>query len=62
MLKQAVSINHSGEQKPAKLEVSGNITDERLKDLTQIGIDYISTGAITKHLVAIDFSLRFEKQ
>ena len=65
MLQQAVSINRSyhqsGHQGQAKLEVSGNITHERLKDLAFIGIDYISTGAITKHLKAIDFSLRFEK-
>lgn len=60
MLKQAVSLNQS-DNHPAKLEVSGNITYERLEGLAQIGIDYISTGAITKHLRAIDFSLRFEK-
>ncbi len=59
MLQQAVSFNESNKN-PAKLEVSGNITHERLEDLAQIGIDYISTGAITKHLRAIDFSLRFE--
>lgn len=56
-LQQAVAIN----QQQAKLEVSGNITDERLQALSKIGIDYISTGAITKHIRAIDFSLRFEK-
>ena len=56
-LEQAVNIN----QQKAKLEVSGNITDERLQELSKIGIDFISTGAITKHIRAIDFSLRFEK-
>jgi len=56
MLKQAVEINNQ----QAKLEVSGDITHKRLKDLAQLGIDYISTGAITKHLTATDFSLRFE--
>jgi len=61
MLKQAVALNHSPNLGQAKLEVSGNITHERLKDLAYIGIDYISTGAITKHLRAVDFSLRFEK-
>ncbi len=60
LLRQAVSLNQSNIN-PAKLEVSGNITHERLGDLAQIGVDYISTGAITKHLRAIDFSLRFEK-
>ncbi|MDX2506242.1 MAG: carboxylating nicotinate-nucleotide diphosphorylase [Gammaproteobacteria bacterium] len=57
MLKQAVALN----QQQAKLEVSGNITVERLTDLANLGIDYISTGAITKHLTATDFSLRFDK-
>ncbi|WP_198262657.1 carboxylating nicotinate-nucleotide diphosphorylase [sulfur-oxidizing endosymbiont of Gigantopelta aegis] len=60
LLQQAVALNHQHAHS-AKLEVSGNITHERLNELAQIGIDYISTGAITKHLRAIDFSLRFEK-
>jgi len=61
MLAQAVQLNKSNQQHQAKLEVSGNITHERLNDLTHIGIDFISTGAITKHLSATDFSLRFEQ-
>ena len=42
----------------SKLEVSGNITDERLASLRTIGVDYISSGALTKHVMAIDLSLR----
>ncbi len=61
LLEQAVNLNLSNKQGRAKLEVSGNITHERLESLKNIGIDYISTGAITKHLNATDFSLRFEK-
>ncbi|MCP3848855.1 MAG: carboxylating nicotinate-nucleotide diphosphorylase [Gammaproteobacteria bacterium] len=60
MLKEAVTLNQSYGLRQAKLEVSGNITHERLDSLKEIGIDYISTGAITKHLRATDFSLRFE--
>lgn len=56
MLEQAVNINNH----QAKLEVSGNITAETMSDYAQSGIDYISTGAITKHLKSVDFSLRFE--
>lgn len=41
------------------LEVSGNVERANLVDLAQTGVDYISTGAITKHLHAIDFSMRF---
>ena len=55
-LEQAIELNHGR----ALLEVSGNITLERLKELSRLAIDFISTGAITKHIKAVDFSLRFE--
>jgi len=61
ILIQAVQINNSNHNHQAKLEVSGNITHERLSELAYIGIDYISSGAITKHITAIDFSLRFAR-
>lgn len=53
---QAVALN----QGRAKLEVSGNITHERLSEIAQSGVDFVSSGALTKHLQAIDLSLRFE--
>ncbi|MDC8830178.1 carboxylating nicotinate-nucleotide diphosphorylase [Alteromonas gilva] len=53
-IQRAVSIN----AKRCKLEVSGNITSERLTSLAQLGVDYISSGALTKHIKAIDLSLR----
>ena len=59
MLTQAVLINNTNHDHQAKLEVSGNITYKRLSELAHIGIDYISSGAITKHITATDFSLRF---
>jgi len=54
MLKQAVIAN----QGQCKLEVSGNITIESLKALSAIGVDFISSGALTKHVQAVDLSLR----
>ena len=54
MITQAVAIN----QGRVKLEVSGNVTREQLKTLAQTGIDYISSGALTKHVTAIDLSFR----
>ena len=54
-LKQAVGLNHGR----IELEASGNISDENLVEVAQTGVDYISIGAITKHLRAIDFSLRY---
>ena len=42
----------------AKLEVSGNVTIDALHALSALGVDYISSGALTKHVNAIDLSLR----
>lgn len=53
-IQQAVAIN----QGRAKLEVSGNITSEALKALSSTGVDYISSGALTKNVKAIDLSMR----
>ena len=58
MIKQAVTLN----QGKTKLEVSGNITRERLKELAATGVDYISSGALTKHVQAIDLSFRVVTQ
>jgi nicotinate-nucleotide pyrophosphorylase (carboxylating) len=54
MLKQAVIVNKT----QCKLEVSGNITFESLKTLSTLGVDFISSGALTKNVKAIDLSLR----
>ncbi|MEJ2631866.1 MAG: carboxylating nicotinate-nucleotide diphosphorylase [Acidihalobacter sp.] len=43
----------------AKLEVSGSVDEARLRELTNIGVDYVSVGALTKHLLAVDLSMRF---
>ncbi|WKW41727.1 carboxylating nicotinate-nucleotide diphosphorylase [Kosakonia cowanii] len=43
----------------AKLEVSGNVTEQTLREFAQTGVDYISVGALTKHVRALDLSMRF---
>lgn len=43
----------------AKLEASGGITFENLRAIAETGVDYISIGALTKHVRAVDLSLRF---
>lgn len=53
-LVKAVAIN----QQRAKLEVSGNITLDNLHEVAQTGIDYISSGAITKNIQALDLSMQ----
>ncbi len=40
------------------LEVSGSVTLEKLKQIADTGVDFVSIGALTKHLHAIDFSLK----
>jgi len=55
MIEQAVVITNG----QAKLEVSGNMTIETLKEYSRAGVDYISSGALTKHVKAIDLSMRF---
>lgn len=43
----------------AKLEASGNITLENIRSIAETGVDYISAGALTKDVQAIDLSIRF---
>ena len=44
----------------AQLEVSGNVTSETLRTFAETGVDYISVGALTKHVTALDLSMRFK--
>jgi len=44
----------------AQLEASGNITDETLVSIAETGVDLISIGALTKHVTALDLSMRME--
>ena len=54
---KAEAINKASLQ-PAKLEASGNITDATLREVAETGVDYISIGALTKDVKAIDLSMR----
>ncbi len=45
-------------QGSAKLEASGGITDETLVAIAETGVDYISIGALTKDVKAVDLSMR----
>ena len=56
MIEQAVTATRG----KAKLEVSGNMTIEILQEYAKAGVDYISSGALTKHVNAIDLSMRFK--
>lgn len=45
----------------AKLEASGGIGEETLLAVAQTGVDYISIGALTKHVRAVDLSMRLRQ-
>lgn len=56
MMRDAVAINAGR----AALENSGNVTMETLREYAETGVDYISVGALTKHVRAMDLSMRFK--
>ncbi|UUM30216.1 carboxylating nicotinate-nucleotide diphosphorylase [Vibrio japonicus] len=56
MMREAVAINAGR----AALENSGNITLETIREYAETGVDYISVGALTKHVRAMDLSMRFK--
>ncbi|MBF4284612.1 carboxylating nicotinate-nucleotide diphosphorylase [Vibrio anguillarum] len=56
MMREAVAINAGR----AALENSGNVTLETIGDYARTGVDYISVGALTKHIKALDLSMRFQ--
>jgi len=58
-LKAAVSLNSELRSIPAKLEASGNVTLETIHSIADTGVDFVSVGAITKHVRAVDLSMRF---
>lgn len=57
MMEQAVAIADGR----AKLEVSGNVNNNTIATFAETGVDYVSVGALTKHVQAIDLSMRLIK-
>jgi nicotinate-nucleotide pyrophosphorylase (carboxylating) len=58
-MREAVTLNRRS-TKPLKLEASGGITLATIREIAETGVDFISVGSITKHVRAIDLSMRFE--
>ena len=58
-LREAVALNRSAPL-PLKLEASGGVNLANVRSVAQTGVDYISIGAITKNIKAVDLSMRFE--
>jgi len=59
MIEKAVKLTAEISNGKTKLEVSGNMTLETLRDYAKSGVDFISVGALTKHVNAVDLSMRF---
>ena len=55
-LREAVKVNADR----IDLEASGNVAIDTIQEIAETGVDYISSGAITKHVKALDLSLLFD--
>jgi nicotinate-nucleotide pyrophosphorylase (carboxylating) len=58
-MREAVAINR-GSPHPLRLEASGSVTKETIRAIALTGVDFVSVGSITKHVRAVDLSMRFE--
>ncbi len=56
LIKRCIRIRGKSDFNP-KFEVSGNVTEERVKELVKFGVDFISLGALTHSVIAMDYSL-----
>ncbi|HEY2036074.1 MAG TPA: carboxylating nicotinate-nucleotide diphosphorylase [Steroidobacteraceae bacterium] len=56
---KAVAINRASGH-PVKIEASGSVSLETVRAIATTGVDYISVGSLTKHVRAIDLSMRLE--
>lgn len=59
-LRDAVAMNKDLGDPPARLEASGNMTLEDIRATADTGVDFISVGALTKNVRAVDLSMRFD--
>ena len=58
-LRAAVALNR-GNARRVLLEASGSVSLETVRAVAETGVDYISIGALTKHVRAVDLSMRLE--
>src|SRR4029453_12830344 len=58
-LREAVKITRQHANAATELEASGNLSLETLRAVAQTGVDFISVGGLTKHVRAVDLSMRF---
>ncbi len=57
-IRRAVELRQHLKQTQIKLEASGNLNSSTIRDYAETGVDFVSVGAITKSIEAVDLSLR----
>jgi nicotinate-nucleotide pyrophosphorylase (carboxylating) len=58
-MREAVQITRQHANARTELEASGNLSLETLRAVADTGVDFISVGGLTKHVRAVDLSMRF---
>ncbi len=58
-MRTAVNINDKHER-PVKIEASGSVSLQTVRAIAETGVNYISVGSLTKHISAVDLSMRLE--
>jgi nicotinate-nucleotide pyrophosphorylase (carboxylating) len=58
-MRKAVAYNNE-HGRAAKLEASGNVSLENVRAIAETGVDFISVGGLTKHIRAVDLSMRLQ--
>jgi nicotinate-nucleotide pyrophosphorylase (carboxylating) len=59
-MRKAVQITRQHAHRDITLEASGNVDISTVRGIAETGIDFISIGALTKHVRAVDLSMRFD--
>lgn len=58
-MRAAVALNRA-RGKPVRLEASGSVSLESVRAIAETGVDHISVGSLTKHVRAVDLSMRLD--
>ncbi|HTD10507.1 MAG TPA: carboxylating nicotinate-nucleotide diphosphorylase [Steroidobacteraceae bacterium] len=58
-MRAAVAANQA-RGRPLKLEASGSLTLQSVRAVAETGVDYVSVGSLTKHVRAVDLSMRLQ--
>jgi nicotinate-nucleotide pyrophosphorylase (carboxylating) len=58
-MKAAVARNQAGGRQ-VLLEASGSVSIETVRSIAETGVDYVSVGSLTKHVRAVDLSMRLQ--